>query len=256
MTLRELLAARRGGQGAVGGWCRVPSAVTVGVIASAGFDWVCIDLQHGAGGPHDLAALLPAIENARVPSVVRVGWNEPHGIMRALDAGASAVIVPMVNSRDDAIRAARAAHYAPSGMRSWGPLRPLPSGTPASSPSAANELVMCLAMIETAEAVEALDDILAVEGIDGAYVGPSDLAVSCGSAPHDSAAVEHLIEEVRARCDAAGAVAGIHCPDAAVARARLGAGFHLVAVANDTQLLRGAAAAALEHIHGAERVRS
>lgn len=242
MNFRDIIAAP--GPGAIGGWCRVPSPMTVELMAQSGVDWVCIDLQHGAGGEHDLASLLPVIDACDVSTFVRVRWNEPHSIMRALDAGAEGVIVPMVNSPEDARRAASAAHYAPTGYRSWGPLRRRRGGSPP-TPALANEAVVCLVMIESADAVRCLDEILDVEGIDGVYIGPSDLAISNGGTAGDLNGVEAMIEEIRLSCERAGVLVGIHTPNAQVARRRLDAGFQAVAIANDTTLLRNAAAAAV-----------
>lgn len=241
MRLREI--ARPGAPGAVGAWCRIPSPLTVELMARSGFDWACIDLQHGAGGEHDLSSLLLAIDACGLPSLVRVGWNDPTRIMRALDAGAEGVIVPMVNNAEHARRAADAAHYAPVGYRSWGPLRSNRHGAALTAQSV-NEAVLCLAMIETSEAVRNIDEILAVEGIDGAYIGPTDLAVSEGFGPRDVRSVEPLIAGVRRTCEEAGVVVGIHTSGADAARTRLAEGYQLIAVANDASMLGAAAAGA------------
>jgi len=235
MRLRELWESQ---ESSVGGWCRIPSAFSAEVMGRAGFDWVCVDTQHGLAGQETMVSMLQAIDGCGIPGLVRVGWNQPDLIMRALDAGAQGVIVPMVNNAAGARQAAGASRYAPLGYRSWGQARN------AVSVEAANNGVVCLVMIETPKAVANLSEILTVPGVDGVYVGPSDLAISCGHSPGDSGPVEPLIAAVQAACKDAARVAGIHCPDAETARRRRSEGFTMMAVANDATLLGAGAAAA------------
>ena len=147
--------------------------------ASLGFDYVCIDLQHGLNDYDGMANALAAMAGSGATPLVRVPWNEPGIIGRALDAGAAGVIIPMVNSVDEAQRAASACHYWPTGTRSFGPIALGARGGFAGI-EAANEQVLCIPMIETREAVEQIDDILGVPGISAVYVGPADLSITYG----------------------------------------------------------------------------
>src|SRR5262245_21018103 len=130
-----------------GGWCSIPSSVSVELMAAAGFDWLGFDMQHSAIGGGDVLPMLPAASIKDVPVMVRVPWNDPPTIMRMLDLGAAGVMVPMVSSADEARRAAGACFYAPEGYRSYGPVRRArASGAP-----------LCSVMIETIEGVEKVD---------------------------------------------------------------------------------------------------
>lgn len=120
IQLRDRLAARPTAFGAI---CSVPDSFSAEMLGRAGFDWVCVDLQHGMVGSEALLGILQALDLTETPSLVRVPWNEPAAIMHALDTGASGVIVPMVNSAEEAERAVAACRYPPAGIRSWGPTR-------------------------------------------------------------------------------------------------------------------------------------
>ena len=149
-------------------------------LASAGFDWLALDAQHG---PVDRAALHVvgrALAAAPVPFLVRVPAVDPAWIGAALDAGAAGVVVPSVDGAADAERAALAARYPPLGERSWGPFAPL-WGRVAPSPEAANEAVRCWVMVETPGALDEVEAIAATPGVDGLFLGPLDLALSHGT---------------------------------------------------------------------------
>lgn len=206
--LRRIITERRV---AYGGWCAVPSAVSAEVVSASGCDWLCIDQQHGLIGDEAMWAMVQAAAIRRTPVVVRVPWNEPAPIMRALDAGADGVIVPMVDTADQAQAAVSAAKYPPAGDRSWGPLRPR-MAQPGFSPSVGNDQTVVLVMVETVQAFENLDAILQVTGVDGVQVGPFDLTIShtgdtggAASSPRD---VE-MIERIAQACVERGLVAGI-----------------------------------------------
>src|SRR5437660_1636710 len=154
------------------------------------------------------------------PAFVRVPWNQPSDIMKALDAGAEGVIVPLVNSEEEARRAVGACRYPPQGYRSWGPTRAALQVN-GFGPESANRAVVCMVMIETLEGMAALEEILAVPGVDGVDVGPNDLAVTHGLKPDATASTpEHrrLIETILQACVRRGLIAGIHCagPDTAL----------------------------------------
>lgn len=222
-----------------GGWCMVPSAFATEVVSAAGCDWLCIDLQHGLIGDDDMRAMVQAAAIRRTPVLVRVPWNEPAPIMRALDAGAEGVIVPMVNTAQEAANAVGACRYPPSGFRSWGPMRSS-MAQPGFTAELGNEQTVCIVMIETEQAVGNVDSILEVPGVDGVLVGPNDLAIShagsnagAGSSSRD---VE-MIELIAARCRTHGAAAGISCSDALDARRWEQAGYTMLALPSDAALL-------------------
>jgi 4-hydroxy-2-oxoheptanedioate aldolase len=253
MTTARLAALRAlwdRGEAMVGPWCALPCAAAVETLGLAGFDWLIVDTQHGLIGYEDLPVLLPAASNAGVPVIVRASWNEPSAIMKALDVGAEGVIVPMVSSPDDARRAVAACRFPPAGIRSWGPTRHV-MHAPGYSPAAADRNTICVVMVETVEAVERIEEILAVPGIDAVFVGPSDLAVSMGLAPTGrptEAGHVRLIETVLTACLKHGVVAGIACGDAAWTRRWRDAGFRMLAVPSDIDMLRSRAKLLLQEI--------
>ena len=182
MRENRLKAIWGSGQSAIGGWLTVPSSLSAETMAHAGFDWLCIDMQHGTIDYQVGVTMMQAISTTETVPIVRVPWNEPGIIMKSLDAGAYGVIIPMVNSRAEAEAAVGACRYAPWGYRSYGPGRAvLYAGRDYAAH--ANETVLCICMIETGEAVANLEEILSVPGIDAVYVGPSDLSVSLGLPP-------------------------------------------------------------------------
>ena len=252
VTLREVWEK---GETSLGGWCVIPSPFTAELMGRAGYDWVCIDTQHGLIGYDQMLLMLQAISATSTPAFVRVRWNEPAEIMKALDAGAQGVIVPMVNTAADARQATGACRYPPQGYRSWGPTRAAlqVSGF---SPESANRAVVCVVMIETQDAMAALDEILAVPGLDGVYVGPNDLAVTHGLKPDATASnPEHrrLIETILGACERHHLTAGIHCAGPETALRWRDAGFRMLNVDNDALFVRGGAARVLEAVRGTRR---
>ncbi len=211
----------------------MPSALAAEVMGQAGFDFVCVDLQHGLGDLGDAGPLLQAISITGADPLVRVPGNEPWLIMRALDLGACGVVVPLVGSAEEAARAAGACRYPPAGIRSWGPVRV--SSTKALDVRARNLHVLCLPMIETPEGVANLEAICSVPGVDGIYVGPSDLALSHGLAPGPE--LDELLGKIVATARKCDIPAGIHVRTGSAGRERAEAGFLLVGVANDRELL-------------------
>lgn len=194
-------------------------------MAGAGFEWVGVDMQHGPITIDVAAAMVQSISVAGAVPLVRVPANEPWLIGQALDVGASGVIVPLVSTREEAERAAGACRYAPAGTRSFGPLR-----------APGTEKVSCLVMVETREGVENVEEICAVPGVDGVYIGPWDLALSHGlDAPGPE--TEPAIERVLAACRRHRLAAGIHTGSGESARAYLDAGFSFAGVASDLDFL-------------------
>jgi 4-hydroxy-2-oxoheptanedioate aldolase len=227
------------GSAALGGWCTIPSSIPAEFLASEGFDYIGIDCQHGLTGPETLIPMLQAISRYDVPAVVRVPVGSGWWIERALDCGAEAVIVPMVNSAEEAAEAVTHFRYPPAGLRSYGPIRAELVISPA--PAAANATVVCIVMIETAAGVAAIDEICATPGVDGVYIGPVDLAISLGQPPRLAPVPgphADAMERVREACAAAGIIAGVHAANGEQAREYVDAGYRMVTVSSDLAMMR------------------
>ncbi|MCB1646150.1 MAG: 2,4-dihydroxyhept-2-ene-1,7-dioic acid aldolase [Pseudomonadales bacterium] len=236
MRKNHVLKAWRDNQSTIGAWLSIDSAYAAEVMANAGFDWVCLDLQHGMLDYPDVKAMLPAISTTNTIPLVRVPWNEPYEIMKALDAGAYGVVVPLVNNREEAERAVRACKYPPDGIRSFGPIRAAIYGG-ANYPAEANQEIACIIMIETAEALENLDDILATPGIDAVYIGPADLAYALGLPPtgdNDDPLHVATVNRIAESCRKHGVAVGIHTGSLAFTRRYLEQGFHMVTLGSDS----------------------
>lgn len=239
---------------AYGSWCGFASIGVAESIAAVDFDFNCIDTQHGGIGYEASLDLLNVIDRGAGTPTIRVPWNEPGIIGKSLDAGANAVIVPMVNTVEQARSAVSYAYYSPKGARSWGPAR-VSMRQAGYSAEAANDANIVIPMIETTEAMANLDEILAVDGVDAIYVGPADLSITLGLPPgnnDDEPAFTEALEYIVDRCNNAGVVAGIHANPTLAAR-RVEQGFRMITVATDSVLLRGALAAALADSVGASK---
>lgn len=223
----------------VNGWLAVPSSFSAEVMAQQGWDSLTIDLQHGVVDYQAMVGMLQAISTTDTVPVVRVPWLEPGIIMKVLDAGAYGVVCPMVNTRDEAARLVAYTHYAPRGTRSFGPVRAsLYGGTDYAQH--ANDTIVAFAMVETAQALDNLDAILSVEGLDAIYIGPSDLSLALGCRPvfdDVDPKVAEAIDHIVARARAHGVVAGIHNGRPDVAQARVAKGFRFVTLGSDARLL-------------------
>jgi 4-hydroxy-2-oxoheptanedioate aldolase len=243
MPKNPLKAAWAEGRTAFGLWSVVPGSVGAEILAEAGVDYVCVDQQHGVIDYDSMVPMFQAIRGGGAAPITRVLSNDPFLIMKALDAGAWAVIVPLVNSAEEAARAVSACRYPPRGMRSFGPVRAA-NVIGSRDPEELGGEVVCLVMVETREALERVEEIAATPGLDGIYVGPSDLALSLGLPPTLEVAEDEHADAVRRiseACHERGIAAGIHSPSGDWARRHAEAGFDLVTVATDAPLLRGAA---------------
>ena len=235
------------GGNVLNGWLAIPSSISAEVMAQAGWDSLCVDLQHGAIDYQTALTMLQAISTTDATPMVRVPWNDPAHIMKALDAGAYGVICPMVNSRAEAEAFVGACRYAPQGYRSVGPLRATLYGG-ADYVAQANKTILTFAMIETRQAMENLEDILATPGLDAVYVGPSDLSVSMGySAGFDPSFPEVLeaILKVPAAAKRHGVIPGIHVGSVAFGTRMYAAGFRFASYMSDFRFLQWITARAL-----------
>lgn len=243
MRANRLRSLWQAGGAAVNGWLAIPNGFATEVMAQQGWDSLTIDMQHGLADEAALVPMLQAISTTDTVPVVRVPWLAPGIVMKALDAGAYGLICPMINTREDAERLVAYSHYAPMGVRSFGPIRASLYGG-ADYARHANDTIVTFAMIETAQALANLEDILSVPGLDAVYIGPSDLSLSLGCTPVfddlDPPAAQ-AIAHILARAKAHGVVAGIHCGRPDVARERVAMGFQFVTVGSDARLLAAGA---------------
>jgi 4-hydroxy-2-oxoheptanedioate aldolase len=218
------------------------------ILARLGFDYVCVDLQHGLAGLESAAPALQGVAAGCSAPLARVPGNEPWLIMRMLDLGASGVIVPLVSTPEEATRAAQACRYPPQGTRSWGPVRT--AGALGATAPERNAAVLCIVMVETVEGVANLEAICSTPGVDAVYVGPSDLGLSHGLPPGPE--LDAVISGIAQTCRRCGVPAGIHTRSGAAARAAIDSGYTFTTIATDRDLLARAARAELATALGRE----
>ncbi len=245
--VRELWAKRRP---VINGWCGIPSAFCAELMAHMGWDSLVVDMQHGIVDYQMMVGMLQAISTTETAPLVRVPWNDPAQIMKALDAGAYGVICPMVNSRAECERFVGACRYAPLGYRSSGPMRAALYGGP-DYHEKANETILAFAMIETVEAVRNLDEILSTPGLDAVYVGPSDLSITMGLPPGQDKTEPAMLanlEKVVEACRRHHVKAGVHTGSTAYAKRMIGMGFDFTTVLGDARLLAIAGQQALREM--------
>ncbi len=227
---------------ALGGWLTIGNSFSSEVMASLELDWLCVDMQHGIIGYDAAVPMLQAISTTAVTPFVRVPWCEPAMIMKVLDAGAYGVIVPLVNRRADAEAAVSACRFPPRGMRSHGPTRAV-YYTGSDYFAHADEEILCIPQIETVEALDNLDDIAGVPGVDALYIGPMDLTISLGLTPEPDGEAEEYVKargRVVESCRRHGVVPGVHSHPRAAAK-RIEEGFRLLRVTGDHSSMERAA---------------
>jgi 4-hydroxy-2-oxoheptanedioate aldolase len=255
---KQLRAKWDGDEAVFGLFAGIPTALTAELEGAAGYDYVCVDLQHGLADEATMISMFQATQAAGAAPLARLAWNEPYLIMRALDLGAVGVILPLIDSAADAARAVEACRYPPQGRRSYGPIRAQMVVGSASMDALAGE-VLCFAMIETREGLANLDEIAATPGLDGLYIGPSDLAIALGLPPRgvtnetgeDRPALAEAIERILQACVANDLIAAIHCGSGRAAAHYAGVGFRLITVGVDTHLFRAAISRELDAARGA-----
>ena len=236
----------------VNGWLHVPSSFSAEVMAHAGYDSLTVDMQHGPVDYGSLIPILQAISTTDTVPVVRVPWHDPGLTMQVLDAGCYAVICPMVNTREEAEAFVGACRYPPAGYRSYGPYRATLYGGE-DYPEYADDAVVTIAMIETREALENLDGILGVTGLDAVFIGPSDLGQSLGYGPgvdREEPEVVEAIDRVLAAARDRGLAAGIFTASPGYASRMVEKGFRFVNVSTDAQLMAKAASEAVADLKG------
>ena len=250
MRENKLRQIWRDGGVVVNGWLSIPCGFSAEVMAHAGWDSLTVDMQHGLIDYQAATAMLTAISTTPTTPLVRAPWLEPGIVMKALDAGAYGVICPMINTRAEAERFARFVRYPPAGERSFGPIRAALVGGDDYA-RRANDEILALAMIETRAALENLDDIVAVSGLDAVYIGPSDLGASLGFAPRfdpEEPEVVRAIDAILAAAKNRNLVAGIHTASAAYALRMIEKGFRFVTVASDARFIAAGARAEISQM--------
>ena len=245
---KELMKA---GKPVVNGWLSAPSSVTAEVMAHQGFDSLTIDLQHGLTDYSSALPMLQAISSTDVTPLARVNWNEPGQIMKILDAGSYGVICPMVSNKQEAERFVQACMYPPNGYRSFGPIRGLIYGG-SDYVKHADKEILKLAMIETKEALEKLDEIMSVKGVDGIYIGPADLSLAIGQKPSfdkpEGDPVYEVIMKILDHAKRNNIIAGIQNGQPEYAEKMIKKGFQLVTIGSDQRYMTAASKTALSKL--------
>jgi len=231
-------------------WLTIPSAWTAEIIANAGYDSVTIDMQHGLADYQTALSMMQAVSTTDAVPTVRVPWNEPVIIMRTLDAGAYGIICPMVNTRADAEAFVGACRYPPLGYRSHGPIRAdMYAGEDYFYK--ANETVLAIAMIETAQAVENLEEIATTPGLDGIYVGTIDLSISMGIedlGDIDNPILNQTLDTILSLARRHNLITGIHANSVEQTITLAQWGFNWITPVDDSKLLRESASKIIRKI--------
>ncbi|MDT6942418.1 aldolase/citrate lyase family protein [Brucella pseudogrignonensis] len=233
------------------GWLSIANAFSAEIMAEQGYDSIGIDLQHGIVDYQAAVSMLQAMRASGIVPLIRVPWLDPALIMKALDAGAYGVVCPMINSRAEAEALVSYVRYPPKGVRSFGPSRAAISAG-ANYGQEADDQVLCFAMIETANAMQNLAEIVTTPGLDGIYIGPADLTIGLtgmkyptGFDREEPELVEN-IKRILSAAHGAGIKAALHCGTPTYAAKAAEWGFDMVTVSNDVRLLTGAAAASVK----------
>lgn len=249
-SVSSLAVRLRAGSPAFSAWCGISEPSVAGILAREPFDAITLDMQHGMIDFASTVRAIPLVAAAGKPAVVRIPVGDFATASRLLDAGASGIIAPMVNTVEDARRFGAFMKYPPLGERSWGPHTAVTlSGlTPDAYFAQANGFSTALAMVETREALAIIDDILAVPSLDGIFIGPSDLSIALSNGARNDAAgpeVTQALDHAVSRAKAAGKLVAVYAATGERARDFAQRGFDFVAIGSDTGFLRAGAQVAL-----------
>ncbi len=227
----------------IGLWCTLASHIAAEIVSDSGYDWLLIDTEHSPNDTPDILRHLQAVQGGSATPVVRAAWNDIVLIKRLLDVGAQTLLVPYVQNAEEAKQAVAATRYPPAGIRGvTGSGRASRYGRVKDYLQKANDEIGVIVQVETREALDQIEAIAAVPGVDGVFVGPSDLSASFGLIGKPlSPEVQEAIEKAGKRIRAAGKSAGILAGGEADARRYMGWGYNFVAVGVDTVLLARAA---------------
>ena len=244
MRKNKLKKLFKEGKPIINSWLAIPSSFSAEVMANQGWDSVTIDMQHGLIDYPNAVSMLQAISTTDTVPLARVNWNEPGQIMKILDAGTYGIICPMVSNRKEAEKFVQSCQYPPNGYRSFGPIRASIYGGSDYAKNADTEILK-LAMIETKEAIEKLDEILDTPNLDGIYIGPADLSLAVGEEPgfdkeENSVAYNQILKILEA-AKKRNLLAGMHNGTADYAEKMIKKGFNLVTIGSDSRYIAAGA---------------
>ena len=243
----KLKSRLKAGEQTYGVWMSVESPIITELLSTLGFDWFVFDTEHNPLDIYQVQTLMQAMRGNQTTPLVRVVWNNLVPIKRALDVGAYGVVVPWVNTRQEAEMAVKACRYAPKGLRGCGPRRAAMFDS--EYLKTADEELLVIAQIETKTAVENIDEILSVDGIDVSYIGPADLSASFGHLGNMShPEVQHAIDRVFDASEAAGVATGVHMGAGKTIMDRVEKGYNFITVGSDLQFFRSGADSILKQL--------
>ena len=259
MRKNKVKQMMKDGKPVINGWCAIPSTASAEAMAHQGWDSLTVDMQHGLVDYSNALPMMQTISTTDVTPLARVNWNEPGQIMKILDAGCYGIICPMVSNRKEAENFIQACQYPPKGYRSYGPIRAnIYSGSDYAK--FADVEILKLAMIETKEALEKLNEILDTPNLDGIYIGPADLSLALGEEPGFDKAentkayktIMKILDEAKKR----NLLAGLHNGSADYALKMIDKGFNLVTVGSDSRYIGSGAKSDLEKLKGKKKTSS
>ncbi len=243
----------KAGKAVINGWLQVPSTVSAEIMSQQNWDTLTIDMQHGLVDYSNAMPMMQTISSTDIVPMARVNWNEPGQIMKILDAGCYGIICPMVSNKTEAERFVNACMYPPDGYRSFGPMRGLIYGG-SDYADHANEEILKLAMIETKEALENLDEIMKTPGLDGIYIGPADLSLAVGEKPgfdkDESSKAYSEIMRILEHAKKNNKFAGIHNGSTEYAKKMIDKGFQFVTVGADSKFIGSGAKGIVDKLKG------
>ena len=253
MRKNKLKKMFKEGKPIINGWLQIPSAFSAEIMSHQGWDSCTIDMQHGVVDYTNDVNMLQAISTTDVTPLARVNWNEPGQIMKILDAGCYGIICPMVSNKNEAENFVQACLYPSKGYRSFGPVRALLYSGEDYAEHADNEILK-LAMIETKEALDKLEEILNTKNLDGIYIGPADLSLAVGEKPgfdkgENTKAYKEILR-ILEFTKKKNLLAGIHNGTAEYAEKMISKGFDLVTVGSDQRFMSAGAKNVIEKIKG------
>ncbi len=242
MKSNHVLAKLKRGEPSIGTWLSLPDPLAARLMATVGFDWLTVDLEHSPINIETAATSFAMIAAGGPAPLARISWNTGENIKRVLDNGAWGVVVPMVNDRQSAELAVESARYAPAGRRSVGGQYHAASFD-TDSPKyyeRANDEILLVVMIEHIEGVENADKILSVPGINAVFIGPNDLTKSMGKKPSFESSDKDFVDalnHVKTIAKKNGVAPGIHVADAAAAQRRIVEGFQFIAITSELGMM-------------------
>lgn len=241
------------GKPVINGWLQIPSTVSTEAMAHQGWDSLTIDMQHGLVDYTNALPMLQTISTTEVTPLARVNWNEPGQIMKILDAGCYGIICPMISNKSQAEKFVQACMYPPKGYRSFGPVRGLIYGG-SDYAKYSNDEMLKLAMIETKESLEKLDEIMSTPGVDGIYIGPADLSLAIGEEPgfdkSENTKAYNEIMRILEHAKKNNIFAGIHNGTPEYSLKMISKGFNFVTIGSDQRALSSESKKVVEKMKG------